>query len=229
MCFSASASFGAGIILGVIGVTTVKKADSFPRRLFAAIPLIFSIQQFSEGMLWLSLTNFSYAAWQEISTNIFLVFAYAVWPIWIPLSIMLLEKDKKRRKRLQALLITGIFISVYIVYCLLLYPVHVVVLNHHIQYIFAYPHVLLNLTWLSDAFYFIATILAPFISSIKKMWLFGIIISASYLVSRIFFKDAVISVWCYFAAALSIVILLILVSHNKSESLIHIKRKSYTR
>ena len=215
MCFSASASFGAGIVLGAIGVVTLKKAKNFPQRLFAAIPLIFSIQQFSEGVLWVAVTNSHYAGWQQISSHIFLVFAYMVWPVLIPLSILLLEKNKKRRKLLQTLFITGIFISVYIAYCMLFYSVQAVIFNHHIHYTFNYPHALLRLTWLSDAFYFIATILAPFISSVKKMWLFGIIISASYLVSRIFFNDAVVSVWCYFAAILSIVILLILISHNK--------------
>ena len=216
MCFSASASFGAGILLGVIGVVTLKKAKNFPQRLLAAIPLIFSIQQFSEGVLWLALMNSHFAAWQQISTHIFLVFAYMVWPVWIPLTIMLLERNKKRRKLLQVLFITGVFISIYIAYCMLSYSVRAVVFNYHIHYTFNYPRALLSLTWVSDAFYFIATILPPFISSVKKMWLFGIIILTSYLVSRIFFNDAVVSVWCYFAAILSIVILLILISHNKS-------------
>ena len=216
MCFSASASLGAGAILGVIGVVTLKKTTTFPQRLFAAIPLIFSLQQFSEGVLWLALANSHHATWQQISTYVFLVFAYLVWPVWIPLTIMLLEKNNKRRKFLRVLFITGLFISVYIAYCMLFYSIQAVAFNHHIHYTFNYPHALLSLTWLSDTFYFIATILPPFISSVKKMWLFGIIISTSYIVSRIFFNDAVVSVWCYFAAILSSVILLIVVRHNKS-------------
>src|SRR5690349_25018906 len=138
MCFSASASFGAGIILGVIGVVTLKKAKNFPQRLLAAIPLIFSIQQFSEGVLWLALMNSHYAGWQQSATYIFLVFAYMVWPVWIPLTIMLLEKNKKRRKLLQVLFITGIFISVYIAFCMLSYSVKAVVFNYHIHYTFIY-------------------------------------------------------------------------------------------
>jgi len=57
MCFSATASFGASAVLGVIGIVAVAKAKTNPQRVFATIPLIFSVQQLSEGFLWLSLKN----------------------------------------------------------------------------------------------------------------------------------------------------------------------------
>lgn len=215
MCFSASASFGAGTILGVIGVVTIKKAQP-STKYFAAIPLLFSIQQFAEGFVWLTFMHANYAAAQQIPIHIFIVFSYVIWPVWISLSIMLAEKNANRKKVLQVLLFTGIFISLYIAYCLCVYPVHAVVTAHHIKYTFGFPHILLALTWLSDAFYFMATILPPFISSAKRIWMFGVVITLSYIVSRVYFKDAVISVWCFFAAALSIIILLIISGNKKS-------------
>jgi hypothetical protein len=51
MCFSASASFGAGIVLAVIGVATIKKREQPSQIYFATIPFLFSIQQVSEGFL----------------------------------------------------------------------------------------------------------------------------------------------------------------------------------
>ena len=57
MCFSASASFGAGIVLTGIGVASIKKSDTRSKSLFASIPLIFGIQQITEGFLWLALSN----------------------------------------------------------------------------------------------------------------------------------------------------------------------------
>jgi hypothetical protein len=50
MCFSAGASFGAGIILAVISVASLKKVKHTPHNFFAIIPLIFCIQQISEGL-----------------------------------------------------------------------------------------------------------------------------------------------------------------------------------
>ena len=54
MCFSATASFIAGVSLSVFGVATVKKAKRKAEIPFAMIPLFFGVQQIIEGMLWLS-------------------------------------------------------------------------------------------------------------------------------------------------------------------------------
>ena len=59
MCFSASASFGAGIVISTIGVVTLKKVSSPAHYYFALIPLFFAIQQFAEGFLWLALADSS--------------------------------------------------------------------------------------------------------------------------------------------------------------------------
>ena len=51
MCFSATASFSAGAFLLGLGTLTLKSARR-PRELpFAAIPLLFAIQQLSEGVI----------------------------------------------------------------------------------------------------------------------------------------------------------------------------------
>lgn len=54
MCFSAAASFIAGVSLTTIGVVTLKKARNRAEIPFASIPLLFGIQQLIEGTLWLA-------------------------------------------------------------------------------------------------------------------------------------------------------------------------------
>src|SRR5687767_3355250 len=98
MCFSAGASFGAAIILGAIGVVSLKKVRAPAQIIFAGIPLLFGLQQFFEGLLWLTLTHASYSSWHTITTYVFLLFAQGLWPLWIPLSMFLIEPDKMRRK-----------------------------------------------------------------------------------------------------------------------------------
>jgi hypothetical protein len=53
MCFSALASFTAAAGLLGIGTVTVRRAGA-ARAAYAAIPLLFGIQQLLEGMLWLT-------------------------------------------------------------------------------------------------------------------------------------------------------------------------------
>ena len=54
MCFSATASFVAGSTLAAIGATTIRMTSRRAEIPFAMIPLLFGVQQLTEGMIWLS-------------------------------------------------------------------------------------------------------------------------------------------------------------------------------
>jgi len=75
MCFSANASFAASAVTGVIGIIAITKTRTTPQLLFATIPLLFSVQQLSEGVVWLSLKHISLAPWRPLFLYVFLVFA----------------------------------------------------------------------------------------------------------------------------------------------------------
>jgi hypothetical protein len=127
--------------------------------------------------------------------------------VYIPFTIWMLEKNKDRKKILSILLGIGTVISACLGSILLLYPVHVMAAHHHIHFSFDLPLFAKNLTWLSSLLYFIPTMIAPFISGRKKMKWLGIVFIASYIFSLIFFSGFLVSIWCYFAAFLSIVVL----------------------
>jgi hypothetical protein len=215
MCFSATASFGASTFLAAIGAVTIVKAKTPAQRLFAVIPLIFSVQQLSEGILWLSFKNPALAEWQPFFTYTFLVFAMMVWPVWVPFTIRLLEKNAQRKKILTVLTGIGVVVFVSVGCILLLYPVQVVHADHHIHYWFNFPPAAQKLLWVFTACYVLATIIAPFVSGMKKMKWLGIIFLATYLFALIFYNDFVVSVWCYLAAVLSVVVLWIVVGLRK--------------
>ena len=206
MCFSAGASFGAAAVLSIVGAAAVIKARTIPQGLFAAIPIIFSIQQVAEGMIWLSFNNEDFPG-RSFFTNIFLVFAIMCWPVWIPLTTRLLEKDAARKKILTMILVGGIIVSAGFACTVLFYPVEAVATHHHIQYKLDLPPAIKNIMWLFNILYFTTTIISTFISSTKRMKLLGVVFTAAYLFAIYFYAGAVLSVWCYFAALLSIVVL----------------------
>lgn len=217
MCFSAGASFGASAVLSVIGTAGVIKARTISQGLFAGIPFLFSIQQLSEGLLWLSLNNKDLAAGQSFFTYTFLVFAMMVWPLLIPLTIRLLEKDPKKKKQINLLLGIGTFVFVAIGCVLLIFPVKVIPMHHHLHYSFDFPSTSRTGIVIFSLLYFMATIIPAFISSIKRMKWLGISFGASYLFAITFYSGFVVSTWCFFAAILSIVILWILAGIQKTE------------
>jgi len=51
MCFSATASFASGVLLSTVGAATIRENKEPSRRLFAAIPMVFGLQQLSEGFV----------------------------------------------------------------------------------------------------------------------------------------------------------------------------------
>lgn len=216
MCFSASASFGAGIALSAIGVASIKKAHTPSKIAFASIPLLFSAQQLTEGLLWLALQDPAYAFLQQPTTYIFLFFAQILWPTWVPLSIFLLDKDSKFKMVQKAFLLVGISVSTYLGYCLLTYYVEAEITGAHIAYNQDYPQ---EPRLLFGALYLIATILPPFFSSIKKMWLLGAAILISYLISTIFYVDYLVSVWCFFASVISIAVLVIVYQQQNNKTI----------
>ncbi|MBI5857407.1 MAG: hypothetical protein HZB42_07125 [Sphingobacteriales bacterium] len=229
MCFSATASFGAGAILGVVGIIAVAKAKTKPQRVFATIPLIFAVQQLTEGILWLSLKNAELLSWQPLLTYIYLVFAMAVWPLWVPLTIRLLEKDKKRKRIMNALVAIGAAVSIIVTLVLSIYPVEVMTplcltcpvsptpgIRNHLHYEFTFPAAAKSLIGMFTVLYIMATIVTPFISGIKKMKWLGVVFLVSYLFAVIFYNNFVVSVWCFFAALLSFVVLWIILELRKT-------------
>lgn len=59
-------------------------------------------------------------------------------------------------------------------------------------------------------FYLITTIVPFFVSSARRMWVFGILIAVSCIVTGFFFSQYLTSVWCFFAAIISIIVYWIL-------------------
>lgn len=212
MCFSSSASFGAGVILSVIGVASVKRANTKSQIPFAVIPLIFAVQQLTEGIVWLSLTNPAYASLTEVATYNFLFFAQVVWPVWVPFAILNMEPKTTRKNSQLFLVFAGATVSIYLGYCLINYEVESIILGYHISYIQHYPAVISKYC---GFLYLVATIVPCFPSGIRRMWILGLTILISYIITKVLYTDYIISVWCFFASLISIAVFAILHELNR--------------
>lgn len=212
MCFSATASFSAGVILAATGVATLNKVETPSQKAFAVIPLLFATQQFIEGFLWLSLTYTDFAEWHLSLTYLFLIFAQLVWPVWVPYSILKMEKEGKRKTVLKGFVWLGILVSFYLAYSLLTYPVNSGIVGYHISYKLSFPFALVAA---SGIIYFIPTVLSPFFSSVRWMPVLGMAIFGSYLFTKFYYQEHIISIWCFLAALLSTLIFKILSAQQK--------------
>lgn len=207
MCFSTEASFIGGAVIIAIGVATVRKVHKPSQLVFACIPLFFGFQQIAEGFVWLSLQNPLYNGVLMPATYTFLIMAEVFWPFMVPLAVLLMEKNKKRLKILWVLFGMGVSVSLYFIFCLLSYNVIPEMRGYHIEYVEGYPK---SIKLVVFGIYLIASIVPLFVSTIKRIYLLGILMALSCMLTMIFFTQFLTSVWCFFGALISIVILWIL-------------------
>ena len=202
MCFSAQASFITAGITGAIGIITLARVNE-PRELpFAATPLLFAFQQTVEGLLWLNLPNAPDGSLTTVLTFLYLFFAEAFWPLHAPLAVWLIEPSVHRRNLMVVCLGVGAGVGAYLLWWLLGHPHIATIQDGHIVYVTEYRHI--------DAVgvaYLAATGLPLLLSSQRTVVVLGAIVLAGLVVAYAFYWEAFVSVWCFFAAAASVVIL----------------------
>jgi hypothetical protein len=208
MCFSATASFIAGGTLSTIGGATVKKAKKKSELPFAAIPLLFGIQQIIEGFLWLSF-YYNLVLIRAVFTFLFSLFAYALWPAFVPISVKLLEPSPRRKKLLSVLQTIGVVVGLYSLFFIVRYPVTCSIVNYSIQYAGSIPFDS-QIFWL----YLVSACGSCFVSSHKIINLLGVLVVLSIAIADHFYAVSFVSVWCFFAAILSGVVYLYFVKRD---------------
>lgn len=200
MCFSATASFIAGTTLSVVGVATIKKAESRSELPFATIPLLFGIQQIIEGVIWLTF-SFEAPLLKETMTYVYSLFSHVLWPIYVPIAMGILEAVRWRKRAVFGFEVAGAAVGLYLLYFIVTRPVVAEVIGSNIVY--TSPHFY---TPVVITFYLAATCVSCFFSSHGFVRLFGVLALVAFAGAYFLSVLALISVWCFFAAILSILI-----------------------
>ena len=201
MCFSATASFTAGIGLVAIGAITASRVRRRAELPFALIPGLFGVQQLAEGALWLTFPDHAPLA-NTLLTYLYSFFSHVLWPIYVPIAVLLLEPEEWRRKVLMAIAAAGAAVGLYLLYFLITEPITSEVVGRHISY--QSPHFFIAAVML---LYVLATCVSSFVSSCKTIRWFGAATFVALLAAYAFYAFWFISVWCFFAAVLSLIVL----------------------
>ncbi len=201
MCFSAEASFIASAVLIGTGAYTIKRTLSSKDHSFmlvALIPLLFGIQQLSEGFVWLFLGKDPNL--DQVLSYIFLFFAFFLWPVWVPLSLGVF--DHPRKKFFYVTAFCGLLYGLALYGSPFFYKTsfHLEICAHSICYQIHHP--LFN-KW-GVSLYFLFTIVPFLVAKSMRIKFLGICIAISAMATAFFYLKAFTSVWCFFSAAISI-------------------------
>lgn len=202
MCFSASASFLAGTSLLAVGAITVRKAQCNTELPFAAIPLLFGVQQLIEGAIWLTF-RFDAPLLNPAMTFVYSLCSHVLWPLYVPFCALLLEPVRWRRKALVAFLAAGAAVGLYLLVNMFRFPIVSRAVGSHIEYVSPHFYIVPVM-----ALYLAGTCVSMLFSSHSIVRLFGIAAFLAFLAAYAVYAKWFISVWCFFAAVLSVMVLL---------------------
>jgi hypothetical protein len=199
MCFSMTASLTAGAALTVAGAVTVGSTRRRAELPLALIPLLFGLQQLTEGVVWWSLDHDN-ATVNIVSTVVYLLFAHVLWPLLVPFAVLSLEVVPSRRKVLSGFLALGGVVA--------LVGLDPVVLGPHTSHVngssIGYDEPSL---WVIGL-YLVATCGAALLSSHRLLQLMGASALGLGLVVLWLYLAVFVSLWCFFCAVLTIIICL---------------------
>jgi hypothetical protein len=203
MCFSATASFVTAGAMVAAGAVTLRRVERREDLLLAAVPLFLAVQQATEGMLWLALPVMPDQPVSTWLTLTFLLFAKLFWPIFAPLAVLLAEPEPWRRRAMAACLAFGVAVALFFLWSF--------TVDSHASQIVG-RHIVYSQTRGTPAIvglaYLLATGITPALSSHRFLKRFAAIVIVGSLVSFLFYWEAFVSVWCFFATAVSAVLVL---------------------
>ena len=227
MCFSATASFTAAGLLIPLGAAALARSlgpgrgsDPPPASTvaLALAPLLFGLQQAIEGFVWIGVEGGGDATWLAPTVLLYLFFAYGFWPAWIPFAVLRLEGGGRSasargwRHHLTAVLLVGGLLmggSLWLPLLVEAVPPIPGVVEGSLRYPTPTLFAGLGLGWLGEGLYAVVIGLPLLLCASLPARLYGLALLAAFALTEWLYRPAFNSVWCYFCAVLSILILVI--------------------
>ncbi len=206
MCFSAEASFVATAVLLPLGGAAVARAYTHDRSYLpiAALPVLFGLQQFFEGLVWTGAAR-SETALVSSASLAYMFFSWLAWPVWVPFATYFLETCQRRYLYLVFAILGGMLGAMqYFPYfghegwLITRFLPRAIAYDGRVMFDLIMPR---ELTYIAYLFVIIAPLLS---SSNRRINVFGILISFVVVIVYFFFRYAYISVFCVGGAVVSL-------------------------
>ena len=196
MCFSAGADVVGGVVIGAIGVDVLRHVNGERRyALLAAFPLLLALHQLDEAFVWWGLQGHVPAALGQVATWIYLLFAFVVLPVLVPVAILVVEPEGRRRWMMAPFVALGVMVSGLLLAAMIRGPVTATLGDYYIGY-----STDLHAGTFVVMLYVAATCGALILSGIRDIARFGLInLVAVVLVARLTIEGFA-SLWCAWAA-----------------------------
>jgi len=201
MCFNAEVSFAAAGVVGAVGLAGLRYVRRPSDLLLAGLPLAFAAHQLSEGITWRLLDADDALTCTGPSVRGWVLFAWVILPVWIPLAVSVAEPDASRRRPMLWLLGLALAAAPFWLGQALDPGVYAARADWSLEY----PLPDLGLGWLVLP-YVLVTLVPPLRSSWPWLRALGVTGLVMALVALVANWLAWPSLWCFGAALVSVLV-----------------------
>jgi hypothetical protein len=199
VCFSPQADVVGGVLICAIGVDAVRHVRQ--RREFVAlawVPLLLGAHQFIEALVWLWLQGHVPRAIGHAALWAYLLIAFVVLPVFIPLAVIALEPTKRRKWMMAPFASIGLAVATVLFTAMVRGPIGVRLAPYHLSY-----SIRLTDGFLVVALYVVAVCGPLLLSGYRHVAIFGIVNLVAVVVIARLTVSGFASVWCGWAAVSS--------------------------
>lgn len=201
MCFSPEVDLVAGAVVGAVAVDALRHVRRPAQLPLALLPAAFASHQLIEALVWWALQGDVSAGIGDAAAWWYLLIAYGVLPVLVPAAILAPEPSPRRRRLLAALVAVGAGVAAWLMYAVGPGPVRTRIDGHHIAYFVGVDHDAIVVS-----LYVLATCGAMLLSSHRAIRAYGLINLPVIGLLAWLDQNAVVSLWCVWAAVSSVLI-----------------------
>jgi hypothetical protein len=199
VCFSPEGDLAGGLVVTAIGVDACRHLRGRNNYLLlAATPLVLGAHQIDESLVWWGLQGHVPHLAGRIAMWIYLVVAFVVVPILVPLAILRLQTTASRRWLITPFVVLGVAVAVVLLTTMLRGPLTVRLGHWHLAYSIGLRHGLVVI-----GLYIVATCGSLLFSGYRHIVIFGVANLLAVVVLARLTADGFASLWCFYAALAS--------------------------
>jgi Family of unknown function (DUF6629) len=202
MCFSPGADVVVGGIVVVVGADALRHVREPKQILLASLPLLFGLHQIDEAFVWWGLQGHVSESIERVGIWVYVLFALAALPVLVPLSVWAVERSRARRRLIAGFSILGIAVGVSLGVSLFRGSVNAAIDGRHIAYDVSALRQGRDLT----ALYVVGACGALVACSYRDIAALGLLNLIAVPVLMWLTVSGFISLWCFWAALVSVVI-----------------------
>jgi hypothetical protein len=196
MCFSAQADVVGGIVVGAIGVDACRHLRGRnDHLLLAALPLLLGAHQFDEAFVWWGVEGRVPHDVGRVALWIYLLIAFIVLPVFVPLAVLALEPTTRRRLRMLPFIVLGVGVAADLLDSMVRSPISATHHPYHLAYNITISH-----GGIVVGLYVVAVCGSLLFSGYRHVEIFGFANLIAVVILARLTLDGFASLWCGYAA-----------------------------